>query len=120
MTNGAVPAAVALCDAAVAEVKARTEAGDVDKAVVAAMVEERIDRRTSLLLGAVRDRKAKVKALAKIKPAIKGYTEIGEAIPGDTYTLSQVEQIKQAKKDIEKLDDAINARDFDKLSDLGY
>lgn len=120
MADANVQAAVALIDEAASQVKAATEGGEVDKAVVAALVEERMARRTDLLLNAVKDRKKKVKALAAIKPANKGFTEVGDPIPGDSYTLAQVQQIKGAKEAIAKLDEAINARDFDKLSDLGY
>lgn len=112
--------AAALCEAACAKVNELTNAGEVDNRVINAMVEDRLVRRTELLSGAVKDRKKKVKVLAGIKPARKGYTEAGEEIVGDTYTAAQVEQIKDLKIAIEELDAAIVARDFDKLSKLGY
>lgn len=119
MANGVVDA-TALCEKAAAEVKAKTDAGEVDNRVVAAMVEKRIARRTDLLSGAVAGRKKLVESLAGVKPSIKGYTEAGDPVPGEVFTAAQVEQIKCLKKKIEELDAAINARDFDKLSKLGY
>ena len=120
MADAIVGSAAALVDAAAAKVKSLTDAGEVDNRVIGAMIEERIARRTDLLSGAVKARKAKVKSLAGIKPANQGFQEDGTAVPGTTFTGCQVEKIKSLKKEIEELDAAIQARDFDKLSDLGY
>lgn len=118
--DGGNSLALSLVEQAAAQVKERTEQGEVIGNVVKALADERVDRRTELLLNAVRDRKCKVRRLSKIKPAIKGYNEAGEEIPGDALTRCQVDQIKALREEIEELDTAINAQDFDKLSDMGY
>lgn len=110
----------ALLEAAAAQVQAKTEAGEVDNAVVAQLVEQKIARRTELLAGAVDAQKGYVKKLGKIKPNPKGFTEDGTEIAGDCYTKAQVEAIKDLKKKIADLDAVVAARDFDKMSAMGF
>lgn len=108
-----------LLKAADAQVAERTEAGEIRQAVVDALADKKVARRTALLDGCVARRKGAAKRLASTTPAAQGYEEDGTEIPGDAFTMNQVESIKALKKEIEEFDAAMETQDFDKMKKLG-